>query len=380
MGLRVRPGSTLLYTDAVEGIDEIIGHDAVRARLVASLAQGSLSHAVLLLGPPSVGKTTLAMAVAAALVDAGAWPGGIAAHPDAWIEDGDAERIGIDRVRAGGGPPGSPSLQDFLSRRAYAVGSRAVVVARAERLTEQAANCLLKTIEEPPPDAHLILSTVQADRLPATVVSRCQVMTLAPVAGDVVAAWLCERHGLDPERASSAALLSAGRPGRAWRLATEPGSLAAELQALDAFIGMGGEGVEGALRGAAQLAPATGSEGRERALVHLGVWAAFLRDVACVAAGADDLVLWGIYRPALRRWAEVLAPERVAAMLDRCLTAIQDIAGYAHPRLTYEVMFLDIFGGASPPPRTLPGERMAGPVSVAPPADSDRTSPRRRGR
>ena len=84
----------------------VVGHAPVVARLERAARDGTLAHATLLVGPEAVGKTTIAEALAGALLDAASWPGGLAAHPDHWFEDSQAERIGIDRVRAGGGGSG----------------------------------------------------------------------------------------------------------------------------------------------------------------------------------------------------------------------------------------------------------------------------------
>ncbi|MFN2582642.1 MAG: hypothetical protein ABR498_07870, partial [Candidatus Dormibacteria bacterium] len=126
----------------------VLGHDPLVNRLAAAARAGSLTHAVLFAGPEGVGKTTAALAIAALLLESDRWPGGTLAHPDLWLEDSDAENISIKRVRPGGEE--GPTLQDFLALRPYAGGIRVGIVGRAERLGIDAANNLLKTIEEPP--------------------------------------------------------------------------------------------------------------------------------------------------------------------------------------------------------------------------------------
>ncbi|MFN2450745.1 MAG: ATP-binding protein, partial [Candidatus Dormibacteria bacterium] len=276
-------------------ITGVVGHRAAVAGLERALAEASLAHAILLTGPPEVGKTTLAEGLAGAVLNAERWPGGLAAHPDHWVEDTEAERVAIRRVRAGGKPDEEQTLQDFLSLRPYAGGRRVAVIARAERLNEEAANTLLKTIEEPPPGTHLVLCTSFPERLPATILSRCQTIGLSPVPAELVSDWLIASHGVEADLARTAAALAGGRPGRARRLATEPGVLAAEVEAIDALLRIAGTGRSGALRAAAQLAPAVpgGPDGRAvaraRALAQVGAWTGFLRDVACLNAGAPEL-------------------------------------------------------------------------------------------
>jgi DNA polymerase III subunit delta' len=334
---------------------------------MASAIDDELTHALLLIGPEGVGKTTAALALASRLLDADAWPGGLAAHPDCWVEDSAAENLGIDRMRpspkrrAADDDPG-PSLQQFLSLAAYAGARRVAVIARADRLTEQAADNLLKTLEEPPPRAHLVLTTAHPEQLPQTIRSRCETVVLGPVPAPAIETWLRSVHSVDEHGAQLAAALAGGRPGRALRLATEPGALAAELDSLDRFIGAGGGGSAGALRAAAAVtvAAAAGTERsaevREQALVTLGAWASFVRDAACFAAAAPELAVWKAYRPALERWAEDLDLTRIVAILTRILETAEAVANYAQPRLAFEALLLDIFAGPDSPP----------PVEVAP--------------
>jgi len=355
----------------------VVGHAPVASRLERALAGDVLPHATLLVGPEGVGKTTLAEALAAAALDAPGWPGGLQAHPDHWLEDSEAERIGIDRVRSGGGSAEEgPSLQDFLTLRPYAGGLRVAVIARAERLTEQAANSVLKTLEEPPPQSHLVLCASHPERLPATILSRCQTFACGPLSPVEIGAWLEAQHGVDHALATTAAALSGGRPGRALRLATEPGALRAEVESIDAFVAVGGSGRGAALRAAGELAPPQGAEGREKALRHVNAWASFVRDVACLGAGAPELLVWTDHRGAAERWAEALPPERVSDILGRCVDAADQLAAYAIPRLTYEVLFLDVFATEPAPPRVAAAQRDS--ARLGPAGEPKATTPRRR--
>lgn len=336
--------------------DAVVGHVPVRARLRDAARDGVLGHAVLLSGPDGVGKTTVALALADELLGGGAWPGGLRAHPDHWLEDSPAERIGVERVKPGGGDPeGGPSLQDFLSLRPYAGAVRVAVVGRADRLSEPAANSILKTLEEPPPGTCIVLCAAHPERMPATILSRCQALALAPVPASTIGPWLVARHGVDPELATMAATLSGGRPGRALALATAPGVLAAEIAGIDALLRAAGGGAAAALRTAAAIAPARAdAEGRERALVVLAAVTAFLRDVACAGAGAPELGVWSAYAEVAAAWAAVLPPARVDWLLGRCIATTEQLTQYAVPRLCFEVLLLDILAGDPPPPRTEP--------------------------
>jgi DNA polymerase-3 subunit delta' len=349
-----------------------LGNAPAVARLSASARAGTFPHALLLSGPPSVGKTTLAVALAELLVATEAWPGGVGSHPDVWIEDGPAEHIRIDRVRAGGRDADAPTLQDFLSLRTYSGGAHVAIVGRADRLTIEAANCILRTVEEPPPATHILLCAAHPERLPDTLVSRCQVIHMAPVGRAELVEWLTSGHAIDPEAAATAAVLFGGRPGRALSLALDPSMLQTELDALDHFLGAAGSGPVGAIRAADALAPATSAEGRERSLIQLAVWSEFLRDALCHAVGAPELAPWTGRAAALERWA-TLPPWRLRAMLDRCMTAADELERNAHPKLCYEVLFLDIFARHPAPPGA---EEPAVSAGARPPAAQPQPSGR----
>jgi DNA polymerase-3 subunit delta' len=376
----------------VTTLDSVIGHGAVLQRLVASGVDEELTHALLVIGPEGVGKTTAALALAGELLDASNWPGGLEAHPDFWLEDSAAENVGIDRMRPSpkrkpGDEEAGPSLQQFLSLSAYAGGRRVALIARADRLTEQAADNVLKTLEEPPPRTHLLLTSAHPEQLPQTVRSRCETVVLGPVSRAAIEVWLQRVHGVSERDASTAASLAAGRPGRALRLATEPGALEGELDALDRFIGAGGRGAEGALRAAAlvTVAAAAGTERsaevREQALVTLGAWASFVRDAACFASGAPELAVWKAYRPALEAWAQDLDLTRIVEILARILETAESVAMYAQPRLAFEALMLEIFAGSNSPPLVELAPRGGLEVSAggAAPGKPRRSPPARRG-
>jgi DNA polymerase III subunit delta' len=330
-------------------VTAVIGHQAVLQRLSEAHRDGSLAHALLLTGPTGVGKTTAALALAASILDAGSWPGGLLAHPDLWLEDSEDERVGIDRIRAGARADTGPSLQDVMGLRTYAGGMRVAVLARAERVTEQAADALLKTLEEPPPGTLIVLCAANPDALPATVLSRVQHVSMATVAAALIVPWLTS-SGIEPRLAQLSAALAGGRPGRAFRLASEPGALAAEVEALHAFLAVAGGGMDGALRAASDLTPGPGAEGRERALLLLAVWSSFVRDAALEAADVTELRLWTDYVAPLERWADSLGAARLTDILGLLLRASGEIAQYAQPRLTFETLFLDVFVGPGAPP------------------------------
>lgn len=225
---------------------ELIGHPGAEAVLLEAMRSGRLHHGWLLLGTEGIGKATLAFRFARRLL-AGVPPQGeglalAADHPvfrrvaagshadlltveRSWDEKRKKLRgeIVVDDVRRIGG---------FLRRTPAEGGWRIVVVDGAEDLNRNAANALLKLLEEPPARALLLLVCAAAGRLPATVRSRCRRLRLGTLAeADVdglLARALPECH--EHERARLAALAE-GSIGRALELAAEGGLDVAELVA-----------------------------------------------------------------------------------------------------------------------------------------------------
>ncbi|HEY5195784.1 MAG TPA: hypothetical protein VIJ51_02020 [Solirubrobacteraceae bacterium] len=198
-------------------------HPHARAVLGPALPpDGAASHAYLFRGPAGTGKRTAARAFAAALLaDGSADPAGAAdrvmrgCHPDlSWISpSGAAEMLvsDIDEpvVAAAGRTP-------FESRR------RVFVIERADTMNEATANRMLKTLEEPPDYAHLILLTDRPGELLPTIGSRCQDVRFDALPEAELTARL-EREGIRPEAATACARLSLGDGNRARELAGPDG-------------------------------------------------------------------------------------------------------------------------------------------------------------
>jgi DNA polymerase III subunit delta' len=218
-----------LKAEHVRGLfADIIGQEMAVSILTRALEQGA-SHAYLFAGPAGVGKTEAAIAFAAGLACPEGGCGVCATcrrvheglHPDVRIVAPEGNSILLRQITDDkGSGEEKPVVQD-AALRPYEVDSRAKVfiISEADTLTVEAANALLKTLEEPPSHVYFILVTDRPERLLPTIASRCQLVTFSSVAAPVVAADLSGRFGLRPQEASLLARVAGGNLSYARELA-----------------------------------------------------------------------------------------------------------------------------------------------------------------
>ena len=202
---------------------ELIGQESVvdqlsRAADAARSGAGAM-HAWLFTGPPGSGRSVAARAFAAALLcdrgGCGECPSCHQVHAGTHAD--------LLLVRPDGLSYGVRQTRDLVLKAAAAPVTgrwRIVLFEDADRATEQAANALLKAIEEPAPRTIWLLCAPYADDLPVTIRSRCRLVTLRQPPTAAVTAML-EREGVPPEMALTAARAAQGHVGRARRLATD---------------------------------------------------------------------------------------------------------------------------------------------------------------
>ena len=211
---------------------ELEGHEASEEAFEDARRRGRLHHAWLLTGPEGVGKATFAYRAARRLLGAphdarfgllGADPEDrvsrqVAArsHPDLLVlerlgEDGKPRKvIPVDEARG---------LAEFFSKSPATAAHRVAIVDAADDLNVNAANALLKTLEEPPSRGVLLMVAHAPGRLLATIRSRCRRLAFAPLSLEATAAFVERRADVNAEEALRLAKMSGGAPGRALALA-----------------------------------------------------------------------------------------------------------------------------------------------------------------
>jgi len=348
--------------DVLPGID---AHPHARAVLTGALApEGRPSHAYLLHGPAGTGKRTIARAFAAALLADGARnPATVAervargTHPDlTWVTPSGAAEMLVGDIEE--------PVVAAAARTPFESARRVFVIERADAMNDQAANRMLKTLEEPPSFVHLVLLTDRREDVLPTIASRCQHVRFDPLPSARIAARL---ESSDPEHAQACARLALGDARLAARLASEEGQAlrtSAEGFVRGAMDGKSGERRWGGLldvgktagevageqagerlEGELELVPSKerkryereGSDARRRierrartqALdLTLRLAELWLRDVLCVSEGAGELVYavdrkaelehdaGGREGPRLREAVELVADTRLRLALN----------------------------------------------------------------
>ncbi len=319
----------------------IVGHDWAVNFLQRSVASNSVSHAYLFTGPPNVGKMTLARALASALLcqAEGEMPCGRCRacrllaggnHPDLHIVE--SEHVGaslkIEQVR---------DLQRQLALTPVEGKWQVTILCRFEEATISAANALLKTLEEPPPYAVLVVLADDADLLLPTIVSRCQQVPLRPLPVTMVQRALVERWNAEPEQADLLAHLSSGRLGWAVRTLTDKRALQQRVQRLDDLNNLLSASTTERFRYAEKLArnPVATQE-------TLALWISWWRDVMLLSGRADTPPTNIDRRNTLLDHANRFGLQQSAATIEALRSAADRLKRNANARLTIEVLMLDL--------------------------------------
>jgi DNA polymerase-3 subunit delta' len=387
---------------------ELAGQDAVVEQLEKAAAAaaallagqrpdpGAMTHAWLFTGPPGSGRSVAARAFAAALL----CPFGGCGQCPSCHQVQAGTHADLMLIRPEGLSYGVKQTRDLVLRAAgQPTGGRwqIVLFEDADRCTEQAANALLKAIEEPAPRTVWLLCAPSAEDLVTTIRSRCRVVTLVVPASSAVAKVLITRDGIDPASALAAARAAQGHVGRARRLATDPSaakrradvlrvpltatSLGPALAAAASLVrtaeeeakavteqlddperdslrlafgeGSTGKGVAKAMRGMAgamkdledrQKSRATRvkRDTLDSALLDLAL---FYRDILMVQLGADVELANGDRDADLRRVAAASSPEATLRRMQAIMHCRERLTLNVAPLLAVEEMTLSLVAG-----------------------------------
>jgi len=319
----------------------VIGHTLAVRMLQRAVFAGDLSHAYLITGPSGIGKTTLALALASALLcqSERSRPCGVcrgcrrvanSSHPDLHIVESASPgaNLKIEKIRA---------LQHQLALTPTEGNWRVAILQRFEEATAAAANALLKSLEEPPSYVVLLVLARDLESLLPTIVSRCQHIPLRAQPVFAVQDALIEKWGAAPEKAALLAHLAGGRLGWAVRALQDPAALARRAQSLDDLDRLLGASVADRFQYVSEMA-----KDPDDVQETLGFWVSWWRDVMLCAAGDDSFLTNIDRRVALQSYAQSFGIQKSAGVVNALRDAFGRIQRNANLRLVLEVLMLDL--------------------------------------
>ena len=316
----------------------VFGHDWAANLLARSMASQRIPQSLLITGPPQTGKATLARAFAMALNCQGEEkPCGQCTsckktvsgnHPDITILDAPQEVLKIEQVR---------ELQHTLSLRPHESPYKVVVLCNFERATSSAANALLKTLEEPPGYAVIILTAQNSKQLLPTIVSRCQIINLRPIAEQVIIAKLQERWGASAEQAELIGRLAQGRLGWAVEALQNPDALSLRRQYLDDLIELSGKGHASRLAYANLLA-----QKKETPAQALTLWLFWWRDVLLLNRGVRTKIVNVDYADKMQYFAQTVTLNNIITAIKQTTAALGNLNYNVNTRLNLETLLLNL--------------------------------------
>lgn len=332
----------------------IVYPETIAHWLQHSLQKPNPPQALLLIGAPGVGKRTIAKTLANAWLCLQRTPDGACGqcescrkwsaentHPDMRSLHPTPDQIKIEAVR---------EMRQWMNFAPAIAPFRFVIVEEAHRLNPAAANALLKTLEEPPPRYHFLLTSPASDLLIPTILSRCQIVRLGLLDHSSLYTALLQQ-GVEPVFAEKLTELAEGAIGRALRLSESNSQETSEWKTLvallDLFTQLGSAPYESALRLAEQfralckqLEGGTNETSARSALATgLEYLLAWYRDSLALETGR---LRFRSYRPVLERFASRFSPSQRMQSINQIAEARRAILGNANAQIVTEALFASL--------------------------------------
>ena len=335
-----------------------MGHGSVIRPLETSLKEQRYAHAYLLVGPPLVGKGTLAIDMARAVnclsPEDGPCGECVQCRRIAAGQHADVLMIGVNDGRSEGPPRTEIGIDDVreVQRQAslmpYEGSHRVFIFDGAEHLSEAASNALLKTLEEPPEQVIIILLTSREEDLLSTIRSRCRRLELRPLARADLVRELVDSHSMVEEEAETLASISRGSLGWAISTLSDPSILDERNRELDRIAETSAGTLEERFSYVSELASLFLKD-RSSAREVLYLWLRWWRDVLLLKEGAEEFAHNADRLDTLRSTAALLTTAQVVGFVKAISRTLDALDQNANPRLALEVLMLG-----------LPGEMAAG--------------------
>jgi len=322
---------------------QVIGQDKILSLLDYSLKTNAVAHAYLLVGPRHVGKGTLAINLAQALnCDGQEVPCGECRscrriregkHADITPVRLDSRtEIGIDDIRG---------LQRLANLPPYEGKCKVFIIDEAEYLSTEAANSLLKILEEPPPRVVWLLLAVEEERLLSTIISRCQRLELKPVPSERVQEVLVNSYNVDGDKAKLLTRLCHGRLGWALSALADCDVLEQRSHRIERLISLLAAGLEERFAYAQELANQFSQDRRAGAEIA-EIWLDWWRDLMLIKGGCQEAVINVDYETVLEEQARGLTLSEIKEFLANLGLLREAVSRNVNPRLALEWLMLNL--------------------------------------
>jgi len=322
---------------------QVIGQDKILSLLDYSLKINAVAHAYLIVGPRHVGKGTLAFNLAQALnCDGPELPCGQCRSCQRILERKHADvtpvgldsktEIGIDDIRY---------LQRIANLPPYEGKYKVFIIDGAEYLSTEAANSLLKILEEPPQNVVWLLLAAEDGHLLPTIISRCQRLELKPVPSEQVQEALVNSYNVETNRAKLLAQLCRGRLGWALSALANDDILEQRSQRIDRMVSLLTASLSQRFAYAQELASQF-SQNRRTGAEIMEDWLDWWRDLMLIKGSCQEKIVNVDYQTALEEQARGLSLSEINGFLtDLCLLQ-EEISRNVNPRLVLEWLMLNL--------------------------------------
>ncbi len=329
----------------------VYGQEHLLKRLEPSLRLRRQSHAYLLSGPPHVGKMALAINLSQA-VNCLEGPGVPCGACTQCIRIAEGRHADVRTLAPGQGEdPRSPKtvigidvIKEIIRRvnlNPYEGSCSVVIIDGAEAMSDEAANALLKTLEEPPPQVMFLLLTANESEVLTTVRSRCQTLSLLPLSKEQMVERLTTAYQATDEQAEQLFRLSRGCLGWAINAMNDSQVLEQRQADLEKLQETLASGLETRFTYANEVASLFGSD-REAAKDLLALWLRWWRDLLLIKEGVEEFLHNADHADSLRGQASGLSTQEIVQFINRLMQTLSSLDSNASPRLAMEVLMLNL--------------------------------------
>lgn len=331
---------------------QTLGQNEIISFFENALSKQALSHAYLLVGPQHIGKTTMAYDIAMAINCTGDKPPCRECsscqrtikhtHSDVitiGLEPSEDKKqakyeIGIDEIK---------TLQQLASLPPYESSYKVFIINGVDHLSQEAANCILKTLEEPSPQVVLILLASNQSGVLPTIISRCQIIRFKPISDTFLEKILIEKYEVDRDRAQLLSRLADGCPGYAIEALTDDTVFSRRTNIVEELINLIDSNVDERFNYISKLdSKFRNVEWKNTAELLINTWLSCWHDMILIKNNCVESITNIDFKTALENFSEKLDINDIKDFIKRMNGSLDLISKNANIRLVLEVLMLNM--------------------------------------